>query len=59
VVAHIDSHRDRFGIAPTHEVLQVAPCAYSWTKTLPAVPAVRRHIERTAEIARVTDIRPI
>jgi transposase-like protein len=53
VVAFIDAHRDRFGIEPICEVLQVAPSTYYAARSRPPSARQRREEQLTAGILRL------
>jgi putative transposase len=52
-VAYIDAHKDRFGVEPICETLQVAPSTYYSAKTRPPCRRAIRDQELVAHIRRV------
>jgi putative transposase len=54
-VALIDAHRDRFGVEPICQVLEVAPSTYYAAKSRPTSARHLRDEELKVEIARVHD----
>jgi putative transposase len=52
-VAYIDAHRERFGVEPICEVLQVAPSTYYAARKRPPSDRARRDDELLVEIRRV------
>ena len=52
-MAYIDAHKDRFGVEPICETLQVAPSTYYSAKTRPPCRRAIRDQELVAHIRRV------